>query len=368
MPYSYLIAQQRRRTSLLKRLRATWRDTSALWSEFKIPILLFLGVTFIGGYIYGELYYHARQEVIPLIDRPYLMLQLMILETPEKAPPEWFLVIFWYSLPVIFVFIIGLGAADFLHLFFHRGERQDKWMEAVASTFRKHTIVFGAGHVGLRVIRVLISMGIEVIVIDNAPDPGLEEQLLEWHVPLIIGDGRQTPVLEKAGLRHAISFVACTGNDHINLETVMRVRELQPDIRIVARTWDDTFARQLKRFMNVQTVLSSSDLAAPAFAGAALGIEITQTLQVNGMDYSTVRLIVDEESFLAEKSVGDLQNENDIDIVLHGKNGENIVQPPRDKIASVGDVLVIFGAHKRVIELAARNHMGKRGKRRGLLG
>ena len=61
----------------------------------------------------------------------------------------------------------------------------------------------------------------------------------------------------------------------------MRARDMNHDMRIVARMYDPQFSKQLNRFMGVQATLSSSDLSAPAFAGAAVGIEITQTLNVS---------------------------------------------------------------------------------------
>ena len=36
-------------------LRAAWRDTNALWREFRRPILAFLIAMFGGGWLYGEL-------------------------------------------------------------------------------------------------------------------------------------------------------------------------------------------------------------------------------------------------------------------------------------------------------------------------
>jgi hypothetical protein len=52
-----IIAPQRRRVGIfVRKLRATWRDSTALWREFRIPVLLFIFVTVVGGYIYGELY------------------------------------------------------------------------------------------------------------------------------------------------------------------------------------------------------------------------------------------------------------------------------------------------------------------------
>lgn len=349
------LRERRRLLAFERRLRATWHDTRALWREFRIPIYLFLAVTVGGGFLYGELYYLARGEQIAFIDRPYIMLQLMVLETPEEAPPEWYLIIFWYLLPPVLVFLIGLGAADFVRLFFFRSERHDAWREAVASTYRNHIIVFGAGHVGLRVVRELADMHFDVLVIDNDPDPGVEETLQTLNVPLLIADGRLSATLEKAGLPYADSFVACTGSDHTNLEAIMKARDMNPDVRIVSRVWDDHFAGQITRFLNVQSVLSSSDLSAPAFAGAAVGIEITQTLQVGGVEYSMVRLTVQPGTFMDGAEVGRLQTENDMDIVLHQRSDAVDVQPARHIVVQADDVLVIFASHQMILNVVARN-------------
>lgn len=357
MPYTRLVLPQgrRRRTRFARAMRAIWRDSSALWREFRVPILVFLLVTLGGGWLYGELYEQARGRDIALIDRPYLMLQLMILETPEDAPSEWYLVAFWYALPPIAAFIIGRGAVDFVRLFFNRGERRRAWEEAVASTYRNHVIILGVGHVGLRVARTLAGMGFEVVGIDLKTKPEIDAELAELGIPLLVEDGRSTAVLEKAGLRSAQAFVACTANDHTNLEAIMRARDLNPNVRIVDRMWDDQFSKQLKHFMGVEAVMSASDLAAPAFAGSAIGVEITQTVHVNGVDYSLIRLTVEPESFLDGQDVGTLQTQNQMDIVLHGRNGGTDVQPSRQTVVAAGDTLVIFARHDQILSVVSRN-------------
>lgn len=344
----------------MRTLRATWHDSVALWNEFRSSILLFVLVTIVGGFFYGELYQRARDIDTPLFDRPYLMLQLMILETPEPIPTEWYLAAFWYILPVLFIFFIGRSVADFVRLFFNRNGRRDAWRRALALTYRNHVIVFGAGHVGMRVITTLAEMGVEVIVIDNSPDPGIEDVFIKMRIPLIIADGRLLSTLEAAGLPYADTFMACTGNDHVNLEAIMRARDMNPDVRIVARVWDTQFARQIQHFMNVQHVFSSSDLAAPAFAGAALGLEITQTLKIGDVDYSMLRIQVEPGSFLDGATVGLLQEKNDMDIVLHAHNDHVDVQPPHDLVVQSGDSLVIFARHDNIINIAARNRRGSK--------
>lgn len=356
-PRSQLVVPAHKRRHIRRYIRAMWRDYIALWREFHQPILVFLFFTCVIGFIYGEL--HAisyPDEWLPIIDRPYAMVQMMILETPPLTlPREPHLIFFWYLMPVVLLYVAGRGASDFVRLFLNRDERRDAWRVALASTIKNHVIVFGAGHVGVRVIMELDRMGYDVVVIDDDPDPGLEDFLQELRIPLIIGDGRIASTLEKANLKDALAFVACTSNDHVNLETIMRVRDMNKSIRIVSRVWDNAFAKQLKEFFNIEAVLSSSDLAAPVFAGAALGIEITRTVTVAGVEYSLIRLMIEEQSFMRGRTVGDLQRHEDMDIVLHVRGHITEVQPAHDTIIEAGDTIVVFARHERILSIVSRN-------------
>ncbi len=343
-------------------LRAAWHYAVALFREFRVPVLGFLVLTVVGGLIYGEVYEAVRGGAMPLIDRPYVILQLMILEAREPVPPEGALVAFWYIMPLGLMLLVGLGAADFVNLVFNRDDNRNPWAEALALTYSNHVIVLGAGHVGQRVIRDLVAMDLDVVAIDNSPSGTAQKRLGEMGVPIIRGDGRLPETLEKARLSSAVAFVACTGKDQANMEAIMKVRHGNPQIRIVGRMWDRQFAEQLEKFLDVDSVLSSADLAAPAFAGAAIGVDITQTLEIEGVAYSTMRLTVAAGSFLAGSTVGDLQTEHEMDIVLVDARGTAAVQPSRELEVQVGDRLVFFARHDRVLEVLSLN-MGKRSSR-----
>jgi Trk K+ transport system NAD-binding subunit len=362
MPSTRLVLPggRRRVTRIGRILQAIGRDSRALWNEFRWPIMVFVLVILGGGWLYGELLVLAGYPRVPYADLPYFIMRMMVFEPPTDPPPdELYLIAFWYILPVVALFILGRGATDFVRLFFDRSERRNAWEEAVASTYRNHVIVLGVGHVGLRVIRTLVSMGFDVVGIDHKVKTDVDNELAGLGVPLIVADGRDPQMLEKAGIRQAQAFVVCTSSDQTNLEVIMRVREMQPDIRIVARMWDETFAKQMKHFLGVAAVHSASELAAPAFAGAAVGIELTQTLHINGVDYSMIRLHVEPESFLAGSTIGQLQQANDMDIVLHGRGGMVEVQPHNDVIVNGEDTLVIFARHDRVMEIVERNRQSR---------
>lgn len=355
--YSKLVIPggRRRTNRFIRLLRAISRDTSALLNEFKVPLMLFVLVTVGGGFLYGELHVLAGKPRVPYIELPYIMVALMVLEQPLDLPLEPQLLIFWYVMPPLAVFILGRGASDFIRLFFDRSGRRNAWEEAVAYTYRNHIIVLGVGHVGLGVVRTLVDMGFEVVAIDNVVTQELDEELSRLSVPIIVGDGRTEAVLEKARITYADAFMACTSIDYVNLEAIMRARDMNPDARIVARMFDSRSADQLKRFMGVKAVMSSAQLAAPVFAGAAVGIEITQSLTVKGQEYSMVRLTVAGGSFMDGATIDTLQRSQEMDIVLHERDGAIDVHPDSQIVVSAGDTLVVFAHHPKITDVVARN-------------
>jgi voltage-gated potassium channel len=198
-------------------------------------------------------------------------------------------------------------------------------------------------------------MGFDVVAIDQEIAPEFAAELDQMNVPLVVGDGRLPVTMETAGLPNAEALIVATSNDHLNLEITMRARDLNPDIRIVVRMWDDKFAQQIRQFMRVEAVMSATDLAAPIFAGSAVGIEIAQTLTINGIDYSMIRLHVAPGSFLANTTIEATQRTYGMDIVLHERNGSVEVHPGHENMINAGDTLVVFAAHSKITELVARS-------------
>jgi uncharacterized protein with PhoU and TrkA domain len=54
-------------------------------------------------------------------------------------------------------------------------------------------------------------------------------------------------------------------------------------------------------------------------------------------------------------TVGQLQDDYNMDIVLHGRGDEVIVKPPLANKVAAGDTLVIFAQHNRIIDVVSRN-------------
>lgn len=132
-----------------------------------------------------------------------------------------------------------------------------------------HVIVVGLGNVGYRTWDDLVPVGVEVVVVDAHAD-GEFVRALEHRVPMIVGDSRLRATLHAAGVETAAAIVAATGDDAVNLAVALTARRLAPQLRTVVRVFDADFAQKLEQGALVDVAVSTSRVAAPTFAAAAL--------------------------------------------------------------------------------------------------
>ncbi|MCU0475351.1 MAG: hypothetical protein MUC99_04430, partial [Anaerolineae bacterium] len=181
-----------------QRLLASLRDTRRLLVEFRLTLLLFALTTFGAGALYGAMqnsYALAPEDLVPVIDLPYVMAQMMTLQaSPPPAGMPAPLVLFWYVMPFFGLFVLG-QIVLFIQLFFDRRGRAAALQEALASTMRDHTIVVGLGHVGLGVVRSLLDLKTPVVAVNAGFDPATAALLDQMEVVRIDGDGRRAEVL-----------------------------------------------------------------------------------------------------------------------------------------------------------------------------
>jgi voltage-gated potassium channel len=249
---------------------------------------------------------------------------------------------------------LALGAADFVTLVFNRNLRQAKWEEAVASTFGDHIIVCGLGRLGLRVIRELVSMDEGVVGIEYKADSPNFAEIRSYDIPVLVGDARSAEMLDKAGLARAKALIICTNDDLMNLQIAARVRERNRPTRLIMRMFDDEFARSLASRFDVSAVLSASLLAAPAFAGAAIGAEIIQTFKVENKVLVMGRIQVQPGAKLDGAVVETVEHTLDLSVVLLQSGGTVDVHPNPDVVLRAGDVIAVVADLPVIKRLAAQ--------------
>ena len=345
---------QKRPSPRSRRWQMTWRETWILLREFRRPVLTFVAAILGLGFIY---LFIARQAGEPLGSFPeavYLMLTLAFLQPSGSFPHHSVLQIFYFLLPVIGVFTLAQGLADFGVMIFNRRARNKEWEMAVVSTFSNHTILVGLGHLGYRVVMDLHSMQENVVVIECKPTNELISTVRDMHIPVIQDDASHPGTLEAAGIRSAKTIILATQNDSLNLQIAVKARSLNKEIRVVIRIFDEDFARSLHEQFGF-TALSATGMAAPAFAAAASGADETYPITVEGQQFSMARLTLPPDSRLAGKTVGAVENGYALTVILVRHDHQSIMHPADSTLLSAGDTLAVLGGPEPLNQLLHDN-------------
>jgi Trk K+ transport system NAD-binding subunit len=316
-----------------------------LLREFRLPLFIFTLTLLIVAFLFDQFYtHHDYPNGIPFDEALYSAFALTTIE-PTPAIPQgdghW-LIVFYFMMPLVGILLASQGLAGFFSLLFNRRARGSAWTEALISTYSKHKIVCGLGHVGSRVVDSLLNAGSEVVGVDHNPDNPLVNRVRAQDVPVLIGDIRNADLLVKAGIKKAKAVIIATNNDMANLEAALQCRELNPEVRIVVRMFDAELARRVKGVFDIDEAFSTSSLAAPIFAGAALDVEVDRTFQVGDDVLSVGRLTVNDKCKLCEFTVGQVENQADCSIILLERKGHRDLHPPDDFPLQAGDMLVVL--------------------------
>jgi voltage-gated potassium channel len=183
----------------------------------------------------------------------------------------------------------------------------------------------------------------------------LGELLAAQSVAVQTADFRRRSVLREAGVAQARAIVVCSDDDMLNLETGLRARELNPDVRVVLRIFEEELGRRLSRTFGIDAIYSTSALAAPAFVGAVLELHLAQAVTIGSEEWALARLTVDAQSALTDRTIRDLNAEDDLTVVLHARCDQIDVPPHLDSRLLVGDELVVLASPARLRRLYQLN-------------
>jgi Trk K+ transport system NAD-binding subunit len=324
--------------------------------EFRWPVGVFVGLVLVCGLIL-HLGYHHEGERLSYVRACYVVFMLIFVQPAVEFPDnwdEWFLVPFFFLLP-----IVGLGAiADSIvrlaYLIFAKKQRLPEWQRMVASMYRNHIVVVGVGKLGMRIIQGLVAQRELVVAIEMKRTSIYLDEIRDLNVPVIIGNGRQRKVLAEAGVAQARSLVTATDDDLANMDAALTARDLNPQIRVTLRMFDDTLAAKFGSTFDMPAI-SASQVSAPAFIAAATGRKVHHQFQLDGNPLHLIDLTVRPESKLAGELVGPVQQRHQVNVVFHrNQHGVN-VNPGPDVLLNTGDLILVIGQIERLLDLEAAN-------------
>lgn len=221
---------------------------------------------------------------------------------------------------------------------------------AVASTMKNHIVLVGMGHLGYRVAQRLHEMGKDVAVIEMTAAQHTVIAAREMGIPVIEEDARHPTALEGANIRSARTILLASQNDAMNLQIALKARSLNPGIQVVIRIFDEDFAHALQDQFGF-TALSATEMAAPVFAAAAAGADVTNPISIEGQQLSLARLTFSPSSPLANRTVGYVEDTYRLNVILLRRDHSSEMHPRDTHPLFAGDTLAVLGGPEQLSRL-----------------
>ncbi|MEM4781694.1 MAG: NAD-binding protein [Halalkalicoccus sp.] len=149
-----------------------------------------------------------------------------------------------------------------------------KMNDAELASLDDHVLVLGYGELTEPILQELESRAPFVVVTD---DGTRADRLADRDVLVLRGDPSDEGTIERAGLDRAGAVVVATNTDAEDALTVLTVRQLRPDIRIVSAATDRENVVKLRR-AGADAVISPATIGGRLMVQSALGREDTEDI------------------------------------------------------------------------------------------
>jgi Trk K+ transport system NAD-binding subunit len=136
----------------------------------------------------------------------------------------------------------------------------------------------------------------------------------------------------------------------MNLQIALKARSLNPNIQVVIRIFDEDFAHALHEQFGFMA-MSATEMAAPVFAAAAAGADVTNPISIEGQQLSLARLTIAPTSPLARKTVGYVEDNYHLNIILLRRDHSSEMHPTDTHPLNAGDTLAVLGGPEELSKL-----------------
>jgi Trk K+ transport system NAD-binding subunit len=227
-------------------------------------------------------------------------------------------------------------------------------LEANPRRMRGHVVVCGLGTIGYRIVELLRELDHEVVVAELRADARFVEPARRLGARVIIADVRTIEALEALNVEEARCLIVATSSDLANLETAVHARTLAPKLRIVVRLFDPQLAARMEKAFGSYVSRSTSTLAAPAFAAAAVGRQILLSIPVGPRVLVVARLPVEAGSPADGSTVGAEEAEVEARVLALERGSGRTWEPAGAMTMAAGDRLLVVATRRGIAEAVRR--------------
>jgi len=202
-------------------------------------------------------------------------------------------------------------------------------------------VISGAGAVGRHLAADLAGRGHRVTLIEQ--DPGVVEKAKEWApgVDLLLGDGCEPWVLEKADLTSADVVVAATGDDEDNLVTSLLARQEFAVPRVLARVNHPGNEWLFTPQWGVDEAVSPPHILTALVEEAVTVGDLVRLLRLEGGRVALAELRMPEDSPNAGRAIYELRMPSDTAIVAILRDGHVVIPQPETVLSGGDEVLAL---------------------------
>lgn len=204
---------------------------------------------------------------------------------------------------------------------------------------QNHSIVIGLGQVGEQVIALLQELKQSVVGITDSQIP---QATFLPQTPIVFAS--QNTALTKVNLESAKSVVAVTADEMQNLEFGLMAHAVNPDCRLVIRTYNRRFNDNVARLFPYAHVLCVSALSAEAFAVAAFGENVLNLFRLQNRTILVTEYQIESDDTLNGLLLSEVSYGYGVVAIMHqrGDSGSWTTMPSDDSRLQVGDRLVVL--------------------------
>ncbi len=222
------------------------------------------------------------------------------------------------------------------------------------SKLSNHFIICGSGRVGSHLVRDLLLANESFVVIEQ--DQPRANEFAQRGVSVLVGDATLEATLREARVQHARGLAACLPNDADNVYVVLTARDLNPNLRIVARAAEEQAEAKLLRaganHVVAPTIIGGHRMAV-ALTKPAVS-EFMDSITANELGLAFEQVEVDAASSLVGQELRVTRIRSELDVVIisiRRQNGEMLFNPAGDAAIENGDILIAIGRADSLMKL-----------------
>lgn len=328
---------------IVRHVRAQYRFLKLLVREFGITLAGFVVLMIASGFLLSHHYtVPGRAAPLSYIEGVWAAFTLLFFQPGYPFPDVWYLQLLFFVVPVLGFALLAEGVVRFFSMVINKETRLEDWHMCLASTYSNHIVLCGLGRIGFRVLQQLQRTQEEVVVIEKDAENEFVKDARAMGVPVVIADPTRETVLASVAVAKARTIIIATDDDLANLEIALDARDINPEIRVVLRMFNEALVAKVKKAFNIQVAFSTSALAGPVFASASVSKAIRQSFFIDETLLEVAEYRIHERSRLAGSTLDELKARHPLRVITLRRGKDQKLFPGGAEKLAAGDVVVFL--------------------------